>query len=174
MPEYLVESAKIANMPDVRKYTEGNGLDLGAGQGKIRLEALGIDFGSNGIAWVGDVTDLHWFKDNVLDYVFSSHCLEHVIDDSAVLREWMRAIKPGGYIILYLPDDEEFDNTEMVANGEHKHVYTLTSLMELLANVRLEIIKCVKHTGPVEGYPEHSAYSLLAIARKPVGENKGA
>lgn len=164
---YLVESRKIDNRADVRAATQGNGVDLGAGHGKIRETSLGIDFGSCGKNWEGDVTTLHWFKDEVLDYVYSSHTLEHVDDDRVVLKEWLRVIKPGGRLVLYLPDDEEFDNTEQVANREHKHVYTVESLRTLLESIGgLEIITCVQDKGKVEAYPGHNRYSVLAIARK--------
>lgn len=165
---YLVESKKlIACYPYISGLLKGNGLDLGAGHEKVKNEALGIDFGSNGHSWIGDVTNLYWFNGGVLDYVFSSHCLEHVIDDRAVLCEWARVLKHGGSLVLYLPDDESFDNSEMVANGEHKHVYTEISLKALLEKVDgLRIEKVQRHTGEVVGYPEHSAYSLLAICKK--------
>jgi ubiquinone/menaquinone biosynthesis C-methylase UbiE len=49
-----------------------------------------------------------WFRDSVLDYVFSSHCLEDFTDTQAVLREWARVLKPGGRIVLFLPDQQTY------------------------------------------------------------------
>ena len=39
-----------------------------------------------------------------LDYIFSSHCLEHVYDWVTVLDYWTSKLKPGGTLFLYLPD----------------------------------------------------------------------
>ena len=36
--------------------------------------------------------------------VFSSHCLEHLCDTTAALSSWWGLVKPGGFLILYLPD----------------------------------------------------------------------
>lgn len=38
------------------------------------------------------------FKDGILDYVLSSHVIEHLFDAIKALREWYRVIKPDGYI----------------------------------------------------------------------------
>ena len=37
--------------------------------------------------------DLYWFRDGVLDYVYSSHLLEDYVDTEAVLREWLRVLR---------------------------------------------------------------------------------
>jgi len=164
----MCESVKlILCKPDVLPLLSGNGVDLGAGIHKVRPEALGVDFGSNGINWIGDVTDLNWFRDNVLDYVFSSHCLEHVTDDRAALREWIRVLKPGGRLVLYLPDDAVFDNTEMVKSGEHQHVYTQESLYSLLSSIpEISVASVQQHAGAVPGCEGQSVYSLLAVCFK--------
>jgi len=39
-----------------------------------------------------------------LDYIFSSHCLEHVHDWVDVLDYWKYKLKLGGTLFLYLPD----------------------------------------------------------------------
>lgn len=39
-----------------------------------------------------------------LDYVFSSHCLEHLPNWVEVLEYWTLALKRGGVLFLYLPD----------------------------------------------------------------------
>jgi SAM-dependent methyltransferase len=50
------------------------------------------------------------FKDNTLDYVLSSHVIEHFYDPVKALREWHRVIKPGGYIFIIAPHrDRTFD-----------------------------------------------------------------
>lgn len=50
------------------------------------------------------------FKDNELDYVVSSHVIEHFKNPLVALREWYRVIKPGGYIFTICPHkDRTFD-----------------------------------------------------------------
>jgi SAM-dependent methyltransferase len=37
------------------------------------------------------------------DYVFSSHCLEHLVDPVKALEHWKTRLKKGGVLFLYLP-----------------------------------------------------------------------
>lgn len=55
------------------------------------------------------------FKDGTLDYVLSSHVIEHFFDPVKALREWHRVIKPGGYIFIIAPHkDRTFDRSREV------------------------------------------------------------
>jgi predicted SAM-dependent methyltransferase len=42
--------------------------------------------------------------DGEVDYIFSSHCLEHINDWVGALDYWGTKLKKGGVIFLYLPD----------------------------------------------------------------------
>lgn len=44
------------------------------------------------------------FADNVYDILFSHEVLEHVQDDRLCLEEMVRIIKPGGHIIIFVPN----------------------------------------------------------------------
>ena len=41
---------------------------------------------------------------NNVDYIFSSHCLEHIPDWVSVMDYWYEVLKIGGVLFLYLPD----------------------------------------------------------------------
>ncbi len=51
----------------------------------------------------GDACNLP-FRDDSLDYVVSSHVLEHVANPVAALKEWVRVLRHGGIIYLLVPD----------------------------------------------------------------------
>jgi SAM-dependent methyltransferase len=46
------------------------------------------------------------FKDATLDYVLSSHVIEHFFDPIKALKEWTRVIRTGGYIFIIVPHKE--------------------------------------------------------------------
>lgn len=46
------------------------------------------------------------FADDSLGYVLSSHVLEHCYDVIGTLKEWMRVVRPGGYIVFVVPHKE--------------------------------------------------------------------
>lgn len=58
---------------------------------------------------VADASDLSEFEDNSVSAIYSSHVLEHFyyhIDNQIgkVLKEWHRVLKPGGQLMLSVPD----------------------------------------------------------------------
>jgi predicted SAM-dependent methyltransferase len=42
----------------------------------------------------------------VLDWIYSSHVLEDFPDTLAVVDEWLRVLRIGGRLILFLPDEQ--------------------------------------------------------------------
>jgi len=49
---------------------------------------------------VADVQDLREIPDNSFDIAVSTQVIEHVPDDSKVLKETYRILKPGGYLYI--------------------------------------------------------------------------
>ena len=90
---------------------------------KIKPVAIGIDCEyTPGCDQQADVSLRLPFPDCSQDYVFSSHCLEDMQDTEGTLREWLRVLKPGGYLVLYLPDKDYYYNIgHPLANKNHKH-----------------------------------------------------
>src|SRR3990167_10232067 len=93
-------------------YTRGFGLDLGCGPHKGFPHFIGVDnrkdtalfsIPMNPDLTVPDATKLPMFADSCLDFIFSSHLLEHVEDYKSALKEWWRLVKVGGHLCLYLP-----------------------------------------------------------------------
>jgi len=80
-------------------YCSGKGIDVGAdewplpGSVPVREEKHQNAF------------SLDAFPDASLDFVFSSHCLEHLRPWKKALRLWIRKLKPGGRLFLYLPHE---------------------------------------------------------------------
>jgi predicted SAM-dependent methyltransferase len=96
-------------------YCSGYGLDLGFGGDKIAPHAIGVDMpqpytrvGDDPVQLGGDARNLYWFRDGVLDFVYSSHLLEDFEDTVEIMREWVRVLKPGGHLVLYLPDERTY------------------------------------------------------------------
>ena len=60
--------------------------------------------------------------DGEVDYIFSSHCLEHINDWVGALDYWGTKLKKGGVIFLYLPDYIQ-EYWRPWNNRKHKHVF---------------------------------------------------
>lgn len=101
-------------------YTRGTGLDLGCGPYKIldTKEVIGVDSCKDtqmfGIQMNPDlkmdIAALPCFAAGAFDFCYSSHALEHFPykEVPGILREWMRVLKIGGYLTLYLPDEDQY------------------------------------------------------------------
>ena len=113
------------------KFCRGAGLDLGYGGDPITPCSINVDLpqpytklGTGPKHLSGNATDLYWFRDNVLDFVYSSHLLEDFENTREVLTEWFRVIRPGGNLVLFCPDQQKYlkhcENHGQPPNYSHK------------------------------------------------------
>lgn len=165
---YKSETDKIR--PFVLKFCEGNGCDIGAGGDKIKQSAINIDLidpyshvGKDPVNLKGDARSLYWFKDQVLDYIYSSHVLEDFVEKEQVLREWVRIVKTGGFIVLYLPDEQIY-RKHCEATGQVRNLYHTDP------NFNIETIKEIaKNIGGLEIVLEiglHVDYSFCIVFKR--------
>lgn len=113
-----------------RKYFRGKGIDIGSGGdsvGEMRHAFVGI---SAVVGW--DVSDgdgqyLGGVRDNCFDFVHSSHSLEHMDDWKVALDNWVRVCRPGGYLIISVPEEYmyEKDSWPSAFNKNHRWSFTL-------------------------------------------------
>lgn len=114
---------------DIVPYTRGKGLDIGCGSEKTYPHFIGVDNGHHAeFGWdinpdiSTEATDLTLFASGSMDFVFSSHLLEHIQDAEGALTEWWRVIKQDGYLVLYLPHGDLYPQVGTEgANPDHKH-----------------------------------------------------
>lgn len=85
---------------------------------------------------LADVTD-YPANDNIFDLVFFHHVLEHVPDDAKALQEVHRILKPGGVLVLGVPNEGakwwqwayKFQ-PRLMETTDHVHFYTMDMLRE--------------------------------------------
>ena len=53
---------------------------------------------------VDDAQILGSVPDGSVDFIFSSHVFEHLMNPIGVLENWRRKLKPGGYVLAVVPD----------------------------------------------------------------------
>lgn len=67
-----------------------------------------------------DAVDLSPIASETYDFVLSSHSLEHVANPLRALSEWNRVLKPGGALLLVLPDRRgTFDHRRPITQLDH-------------------------------------------------------
>ena len=69
---------------------------------------------------IGEASDLSSVEAQSYDFVLSCHSLEHVANPLKALREWKRILKPGGFLILAVPNKESiFDHNRPTTTFSH-------------------------------------------------------
>jgi len=145
------------------KYCPGQGIDLGCGVTKIKIDAIGLDLYHPNADMRKDARAMDFFPDGHFDYVYSSHLLEELENTEATLKEWIRILKPSGNLVLYQADkDIYYPMGDPKCNPNHKHHFSwedLWAIMEKFGTV--ELVHHDKH--PEEPYSE---WSFELVVRK--------
>lgn len=134
------------------RYFSGTVLDVGCGADPIVEEAVEFDKPD------GNGQFLEGVADAAFDTVFSSHFLEHVADPlEALLNQW-RVLRPGGYLIFLVPDEDLYEQGcfPSVANPDHKHSFNI-SKDRTWSPVSRNLIDLLRYL------PDHKILSLRTI-----------
>lgn len=115
------------------RYFVGNGIDIG-GKPDPLGQYSGV-FRSMGSVRTWDLEDgdaqmMASVADNTFDFVHSSHCLEHMVDVQVALKNWARILKPGGFLIVTVPDEDLYEQGAWPSrfNPDHKWTFTMAKV----------------------------------------------
>ena len=103
--------------PFAHQFCKGAGYDIGCNREEWAFPGaipIDLNLGSNALQ----------LPDRMVDYIFSSHCLEHLPDWVAALDHWGSRLRCGGTLFLYLP---HFDQTYWRPWNNRKHIHVLTA-----------------------------------------------
>lgn len=105
------------------EYFRGKGIDIGAGN-----DPLSADYFTSISSVVvydlpqGDANRCENIPDGHFDFVYSSHCLEHMHDPEIALGNWLRICRPGGHVIVAVPHEVYYEKNLWPSyyNRDHK------------------------------------------------------
>jgi SAM-dependent methyltransferase len=119
----LVEKRKSLGIYD--KYFIGSGLEIGGWNDPLIINGKPI---KQHTLPDGSTHKLS-FKDNEFDFLYASHVLEHFSNTIEVLKEWLRVVKPGGYVYFAVPDFFLYEKccNPSRYNNAHKAFFCLPS-----------------------------------------------
>ena len=111
------------------KYCKGKGIDIGCGNDPIQSDQVELDvFAFDHLFGHGDAQFMRHQQPASFDWVYSSHTLEHMHDPATALQNWWRILKPGGYLILLLPERDLYEKRTVLPsrwNEDHKYYFLL-------------------------------------------------
>lgn len=137
-PDYLnVGGACHVIFRTAKEFCKGIGIDIGAGFWAYP-GSTPIDTGrGNGLN-----TTIDDIEENSQDYVFSSHCLEHIENWENALKQWVSKVKQDGIIFLYLPhpDCKIWNPGSPFVGDFHKWIPTPEIIKSTLKRLNCEVI----------------------------------
>lgn len=116
-------------LDDASRWCFGKGLDIGGGNHPFP-GARNIELDRK----IGEDANHILEKTNSQDFIFSSHCLEHLEDDIGALAEWWRVLKEKGILYLYLPHPNYIPWRKESMPKWHKHNYYEGDIIKILTD----------------------------------------
>jgi len=119
------ESSKARNRRTAEGYFDrifvGAGIDIGCGPDPVTPDCVRWDIQQ------GDAQYLQGVADAAFDWVYSSHCLEHLVEPYEAVRRWWEVLKPGGKLLIVVPDEDLYEQGHWPSrfNGDHKWTFTI-------------------------------------------------
>ncbi len=146
------------------RWIVGEGIDIGCGPDPLSRLADFFPLMRSLKPWDmpdGDAMLMAGVADESYDFVHSSHCLEHLVDPLRAMTNWVRICKPGGHLVITVPEEDLYEQGVWPStfNADHKWTFTILkskswsprsiSVLNLLAafQEQVEILKVEKLDG---------------------------
>lgn len=113
-----------------RRWIVGEGIDIGCGPDPLGKLKDYFPLMTGARPWDlpdGDAMLMEGVADDSYDFVHSSHCLEHLVDPVRALGNWIRICKPGGHLVITIPDEDMYEQGvwPSIFNQDHKWTFTI-------------------------------------------------
>lgn len=132
-PEYIRTGNAVGHIQEIaQQFCKGKGLDVGGFYRWSLPGAIPINIADRILEY--DAYKLPDYKD--LDYIFSSHCLEHLENPIKALDYWIEHLKSGGVLFLYLPHPE-MEYWLPQNNKKHLHIWYPEQMVQIFKDVGL-------------------------------------
>ncbi len=144
LKEWISQVPPTSHILDLGSATGGNSVlmqNLGFKVSSLEYSELGFNLQvQKGIDVAkGDARDIP-FSESHFDGVICLDVLEHILEDSQVVSEIARVLKPGGYFLISVPEDPRLWSDHDVAVS-HFRRYSRSSILQLVSDQKNLSIK---------------------------------
>ena len=122
-------SRRLADSNFINRYLVGSGVDIGGKPDPLLLYKELFCQMKSVKTWDwedGDAQIMAGVPDEEYDFVHSSHCLEHLVDPREGLKNWFRIVRPGGYLVVTVPDEDLYEQGVFPSTFNRDHKWTFT------------------------------------------------
>lgn len=120
MPSETSKTNSIRSKEFFDAYLSGRVIDIGCGSDLVT-------------PWAEPFDQIHGDAERILEFreaggydtVYSSHCLEHLANVTQALTQWWELVRPGGYLVLVVPDEDLYEQGiwPSLFNRDHKATF---------------------------------------------------
>lgn len=103
-----------------RSVLQGEGIDIGCGPDPVFPHVMPFDLAH------GDANEVLLHVRRQFDFVYASHCLEHMRDARAAIAQWWQLVKPGGVLFVIVPDEDLYEQGFWPSRFNRDHKWTFT------------------------------------------------
>lgn len=175
---------RIADHRFATRYFVGQGLDVGGGGDTLALFQEFFPLAtciSRYDLENGDAQLLRNVDDGAFDFLYSSHCLEHMRDAREALGNWLRVVKSGGHLVIQVPDEDMYEQGQWPSryNSDHKLSFTICK-PKSWSPVSVNLLDLLREFSPVakiislaqidQGYRTRLVPPGVDQTRTPLGE----
>jgi len=105
-----------------KEATIGKGIDIGCGGDPVLSGCKCFDVAD------GDANEITRYVHERFDFVYSSHCLEHMHNPRKTILDWWKLVRPGGHLFVVVPDEDLYEQGVFPSrfNDDHKATFTIS------------------------------------------------
>jgi predicted SAM-dependent methyltransferase len=116
-------------IPYALQVCKGRGYDIGCMKREWSFpgsHAIDLSF--------DDMYDANNLPERDVDYIFSSHCLEHIDNWVETMEYWHSCLRQGGVLFLYLPDYSQ-EYWRPWNNKKHRNMFSPTIMKDCMQHL---------------------------------------
>jgi SAM-dependent methyltransferase len=114
-----LKTNKLRGPDFLETYLSGRVLDIGSGKALVVPHAEGFDKEDGDVNLIDEAREI-----GAYDAVHSSHSLEHMRDPEDAIRRWWRLVKPGGHLIIVVPEEDLYEQGNWPSLFQEEHTCT--------------------------------------------------
>jgi predicted SAM-dependent methyltransferase len=129
--------------PKYQEYFTGKGVDIGCGDdciSKFKSDFPAMESCREYDLVHGDGERCQNLLDETFDFLHSSHCLEHLKDPVRGMKNWIRVVKNGGFLVITVPDETMYEKDVWPSRLNSQHYWSFRFNKENERSTSLEVV----------------------------------
>lgn len=152
----------------LQRYFAGQGLDICGADDSLTSFAKWFPRTRSVTPWrksLADMQDVPGVDEHSFDFVHADQRLQHLANPRKALARWLDLVRPGGYVVFTVPDEDHLSRAENVRFTIHKPEYLGSAAHNVLEMVQAfsRVVSCERLAIIQSNYNKDAAVGEQAI-----------